>query len=191
MSEILVTPRGSDESLTDESRLMADAQRRFEAMVNAFSGDLHRYAVWLCRNRFLAEDLVQETFLRAWRSFDTLRDSTKARSWLITTLRREHARLYERQRPEIAEIDPDDLQAPSHDQTDTLALRAALAELPLMYREPLVMQVLYGFTCDEIGAMLDLPRATVITRVFRARQKMRGILGGQRDLDVDAQENRP
>lgn len=155
---------------------MASNQKRFERMVEAFTGDLYRYAVWLCRDRQLADDLVQETFLRAWRSFESLREPERARSWLITTLRREHARLYERRRLEYDDIDPDQIQASPHDQADILTLRAALAGLAPMYREPLVLQVLHGYSCDEIGAMLDLPRATVITRVYRARQKLRAVM---------------
>ena len=48
---------------------------------------------------------MQETFLRAWRFLDNLKDESKAKSWLITTLRREHARIYERYQPEFAEVD--------------------------------------------------------------------------------------
>ena len=155
---------------------MADAERRFERMVQAFSADLYRYAVWLSRNRQVADDLVQETFLRAWRSFDSLREPERARSWLITTLRREHARLHERRRFEIADVDPDDLQAHARDETEILSLRAALEDLDPMYREPLVLQVLFGMSCDEIGELMGMPRPTVITRIYRARQKLRAVL---------------
>ena len=160
-----------------EAAGMADAQQRFERMVKVFAGDLYRYAVWLCRNSSLADDLVQETFLRAWRSFDSLREPERARAWLVTTLRREHARLYERRRHEIADVEPDDLTGPARDEPEILALRTALQRLDPMYAEPLVLQVLYGHSCDEIGEMLGLPRATVITRVYRARQKLRAVLG--------------
>ncbi|MDX1487843.1 MAG: sigma factor [Acidiferrobacterales bacterium] len=89
---------------------MGTKQTRFEALVQALSTDLYRYAVWLCRDRNRAEELVQETFLRAWRSLDTLRDERAAKGWLITILRREHARGYERYRPDMdKDIDPDDL----------------------------------------------------------------------------------
>ena len=72
------------------------AQRRFEQTVRAYSADLYRYAYWLCRDRFVAEDLVQESFTRAWNNWESLKDAGAVKSWLITILRREHARLYER-----------------------------------------------------------------------------------------------
>ncbi|MDX2313635.1 MAG: sigma-70 family RNA polymerase sigma factor, partial [Gammaproteobacteria bacterium] len=75
---------------------MQNAQLRFEKLVNAVSSDLYRYAFRLCRNKAMAEDLVQETFLRAWRFLDSLREEKKAKSWLMTTLRREFARQFER-----------------------------------------------------------------------------------------------
>lgn len=86
---------------------MWQKEARFTALVNALSGDLYRYAYWLCHHRDQAEDLVQETFARAWRAIDQLRDERAARRWLLVTLRREHARQYERWRPTSADIDPD------------------------------------------------------------------------------------
>jgi len=73
---------------------MSGAKQKFESMVKALSGDLHRYAFSRCRNPTLSDDLVQETFMPAWCNLSSLRDDRKAKSWLITTLRREHARLY-------------------------------------------------------------------------------------------------
>ncbi|WP_411431513.1 sigma factor, partial [Aeromonas enteropelogenes] len=70
---------------------MADKQTKFEALVHALHGDLYRYAYWLTRDPAVAEDLVQETFLRAWKAIDTLLDDKAAKSWLITILRRENA----------------------------------------------------------------------------------------------------
>ena len=69
---------------------------QFDQTVRAYSADLYRYAWWLCRDRFTAEELVQETFARAWKNWDSLEDLAAAKPWLITILRNEHARLYER-----------------------------------------------------------------------------------------------
>ncbi len=79
---------------------------RFDSLVGALTPDLFRYAFWLCRDRHVAEDLVQETLLRAWRSLDRLNDEAAAKPWLITTLRRENARLYERKRLEMVQTTP-------------------------------------------------------------------------------------
>ena len=61
--------------------------------------------------------------------------------------------------------------------TEAFALRRALADLDLEYREPLMLQVIGGFSCQEIGEMLDLKTNTVLTRLFRARQALRRVLG--------------
>ena len=109
---------------------MGSADARFEAMVNAYSSDLYRYVkYWLCRSRQLAEDLVQETFLRAWRFLDNLKDESKAKSWLITTLRREHARIYERYQPEFAEVDFESMPSKVDDFAKTLSYKRFEAPL--------------------------------------------------------------
>ncbi len=71
---------------------MWDKKSRFTALVQATSSRLYRYAWWLCRDKHIAEDLVQETYARAWKSLGDLRDEKAALSWLMTTLRRENAR---------------------------------------------------------------------------------------------------
>jgi len=152
---------------------MGNAQTRFEALVNAWSADLFRFAYWLCRDRSRAEDLVQETFLRAWRSLGSLRDERAAKGWLVTILRREFARQYERYTPEIAALDPDDIAGDAAPPIETLLLRQELQRLAEEYREPLLMQVLGGFSCQEIAVAMNLPKSTVMTRLFRARQKLR------------------
>lgn len=152
--------------------------QRFSALVDSYSSDLYRYACWLCKDSSQAHDLVQETFLRAWRAIDRLRESGAAKAWLFTILRRENARQYERIQPEWRDIEPDSLttgqQGP--EAVETWLLRRHVAGLEPKYREPLLLQVLGGFSCDEIATMLGLSRGAVMTRVFRAKQKLRGQL---------------
>lgn len=156
---------------------MGGKERRFEALVRAWSSDLYRYAYWLCRQPPLAEDLVQETFARAWRSLDSLQDDRAAKRWLITILRREHARLYERERPEPVDLDEGRLAAALGDGPDREAerrdLREAILALEAAYREPLLLQVIGGFSGEEIAGILGMERATVNTRLFRARAKLK------------------
>ncbi len=125
---------------------MGKLSKHFDALVGALSPELYRYAMGLCHNPDVAQDLVQETFLRAWRSQQTLRDVKTARAWLYTILRNEHARLYERQRPDIR--DPHTLPEVAvrgyDTSTEAFALRLALDELDLQYREPLMLQVIGG-----------------------------------------------
>jgi RNA polymerase sigma-70 factor (ECF subfamily) len=159
-----------------------DKQSRFTALVNALSGDLYRYAYWLCGQRAAAEDLVQETFARAWRSLDQLRDDAAAKGWLFTTLRREHARQFERVQPAFENTNIEDIadyRRDFDDRPEALALRLALARLPQEYREPLVLQVLGGFSGEEIAAMLGVTSNTVMVRLYRARQKLRQQLSGE------------
>lgn len=134
---------------------------RFEALVESYSPDLYRIAYWLCRDRDMAEDLVQETFLRAWRAVESMRDERAAKAWLLTILRREHARRFERQQPKFEDVDPHSLVAWDNEdkRTEALVLRRAIASLPFEYREPLILQVLGGYSTAEIGDLLNLSRA--------------------------------
>lgn len=147
----------------------------FESLTRAYSAELYRYAYWLCHDRFVAEDLLQETFMRAWRGWGGLRDSKAARSWLYTILRNEHARLYECKRFEIdEEQNLDDLaDTKSSVGYDSLELRDVLRTLPIGYREPLLLQVLGGFSCNEIAGMMNISAGAVMTRLTRARLMLR------------------
>lgn len=161
---------------------MATKQQQFDALVRATSADLFRFGYWLCRDEQVAEDLVQETYLRAWRSLDDLRDTAAAKGWLMTILRRERARMFEKKTPVFEEIESIPIEdqksrAPDH-ELDDATVRAAIGKLDPKYREPLLMQVLGGFSCDEIAQELKLTSAAVMTQLFRARQKIKAMLGG-------------
>jgi RNA polymerase sigma-70 factor (ECF subfamily) len=101
---------------------MKTKQLKYEALVRAYSDDLYRYGVWLCRDPNIAEDLVQETFLRAWRSLESLKDQGAAKSWLITILRRENARRFERKQFDLVDIEesyvPDTLSVGSEQEVE-------------------------------------------------------------------------
>ena len=159
---------------------MNSRQLRFEALVMSVMADIYRYAFWLCRDQNQAEELVQETYLRAWRSLNSLKDDKAAKTWLITILRREYARCFERSRPHVADVDPDMLAGRDGYDTSTEAfsLRRALAALPREYAEPLLLQVIGGYTAEEVAALLALTPSAVNTRLFRARSKLKKALVG-------------
>lgn len=159
---------------------MATKQVRYEALVKALHADLYRYAYWLTHDQQVSEDLVQETFLRAWRALDSLNDEKAAKSWLITILRRENARRFERKRFEMSDyeeatvIDQQSITTEQHIENQWL--REKIAQLPAEYSEPLVLQILGGYSGDDIAKLLNLNKNTVMTRLFRARNQLKEAL---------------
>ncbi len=155
----------------------------FESLVQHYSRELFRYAYRLCGHTQTAEDLVQESLLRGWRSRATLQDPAAARSWLYTIVRRENARRFERVQTPESELPQDDVLPSRKDydtSTDAFVLRRALDALPPRYREPLILQVVHGHSQQEIADRLGLSSAGVGTRLFRARERLRAALGGSR-----------
>jgi RNA polymerase sigma-70 factor (ECF subfamily) len=151
-------------------------------LLESLRPDLLRFAFWLARDRTVAEDVVQETLLRAWRARAELRDSTAVRPWLLTIVRREHARLHERKRLPTVDIEEaiarQDIALALDDPEPEIAeLRRAIFALPTEYREPLILQVLGGFSTGEIATELSLSVPAVLTRLFRARVKLRDLYG--------------
>ncbi len=148
--------------------------------MGVFHQDMYRYAAWLSRDRTIAEDVVQESLLRAWKSLESLRDDAAAKHWLLTIVRRENARYFERRRLET--VDVDDLtpsqeallaNQPDHELDD---VRDAIYRLDDDYREPLVLQVLMGYSTNEIGELMGLRQGAVLTRLHRARLKLKDAL---------------
>ena len=152
-------------------------KHEFEQLVGAYAEDLFRFGIWLAHDREVANDLVQETMLRAWRSLDSLKDVGAVKSWLFTTLRRENARRFERKRLPLVDIDDynpgDDASLGPDGEMENDDMRRAMASLPIKYREPLVLQALLGHSIDEIAEQLELSKSATMTRVFRARQKLK------------------
>jgi RNA polymerase sigma-70 factor, ECF subfamily len=162
---------------------------RFQALCQSLRPDLLRFAFWLSRDRALAEDVVQETMLRAWKAQDSLLDEAAAKPWFLTIIRREYARSFERKRFVTVDLDEliareEPMLAAAQDQ-DLAELRAALFKLPEEYREPLVLQVLMGYSTAEIAAELNLSNAAVLTRLFRGRKHLRAMCGQDTGLDPE------
>lgn len=155
-------------------------QAQFEQAARAYANDLYRYLYWLCRDRARAEDLAQDTFARAWAAWETQRDERAVKAWLFTIARNEHARSYERKR---LDIDPDaELDALVDNGIPDVGLgidlRKAFGLLPAPYREPLLLQVLGGFTSPEIAVTLNATEEAVNMRLSRARKALRALMEG-------------
>jgi len=159
------------------SNAVGERRQRFDRLVAVYYMDMFRYAAWLCRDRSIAEEVVQEALLRAWKSLDALRDAAAAKQWLLTIVRRENARYFERRRLETVDIDNLTAsqsallaEAPNDELND---LREAIYGLEDDYREPLVLQVLMGYSTNEIAEMMGLKQGAVLTRLHRARLKLK------------------
>jgi RNA polymerase sigma-70 factor (ECF subfamily) len=153
----------------------------FEFLAETHRHSLFKYAYRLCGDKQVAEDLVQDSLVRAWRSFARLENPAAALGWMKTIVRRENARRFERAQPRESAMPTDELPAQRAQDYDTsteaFVLRRALRALPAEYREPLILQVLHGYSQQEIAAQLGLTAAGAGTRLFRARQKLREALG--------------
>ena len=163
-------------------------RQRFDRIVAVFHQDMFRYAAWLSRDPGVAEEVVQEALLRAWKSLDALREDDAAKSWLLTIVRRENARFFERKRLETVDIDdltPAQSAMVAETENETVRdMREAIYRLDDDYREPLVLQVLLGHSTQEIAELMGLRQGAVLTRLHRARLKLRDIIekeaGGSR-----------
>ncbi len=164
----------------NSSSAALERRRRFDELVGVFHQDMYRYAAWLSRNGSVAEDVVQEALLRAWKSLDALRDDGAAKHWLLTIVRRENARYFERRRLETVDVDnltPSQEVLLAETPDDNLDnVREAIYELSDDYREPLVLQVLMGYSTGEIAGLMGLKQGAVLTRLHRARLKLRDLM---------------
>jgi RNA polymerase sigma-70 factor (ECF subfamily) len=154
-----------------------ERRRRFDRVVSVFHQDMYRYAAWLSRDPGIAEEVVQEALLRAWKSLDALREDDAAKPWLLTIVRRENARYFERKRLETVDIDnlspAQSAMLAEREDTDLEDLRQAIFKLEDDYREPLVLQVLMGHSTKEIAELMGMQQGAILTRLHRARLKLK------------------
>jgi RNA polymerase sigma-70 factor (ECF subfamily) len=134
--------------------------------------NLLRFARRLTSDSAAAEDLVQETMMRAWRGFDQFRGGTNARAWLFRILLNT---FYGQGRKGHLTLVPlgDTDRAGSHGGNSSFEITDALAKLPVDQRTVLMLGAVEGFTCREMAEMLHIPMGTVMSRLSRARQAMR------------------
>ena len=160
-------------------------RRRFDRVVSSLHRDMYRYAAWLSRDQSIAEDVAQEALLRAWKSLDALRDDAAAKQWLLTIVRRENARYFERKRLETVDIDnltpAQTGMLAETDNSDLDEMREAIYKLDDDYREPLVLQVMMGHSTREIAELMGINPGAVLTRLHRARLKLKDVVDGATD----------
>jgi RNA polymerase sigma-70 factor, ECF subfamily len=152
----------------------------FTTLARQHRRDLYRLAYRLCGNAHTAEDLVQECLTRAWRSLHKLQDTSALKGWLYTILRRENARRFERHRLQESDVALEELgseRKPYDTSTEAFVLRRAIRDLPREYRDPLLLQVIHGYSQEEIAVRLGLTAGGVGTRLFRARRRLRETIG--------------
>ena len=151
---------------------------------------LYSYAMVLSRNHAEAEDLVQETYVRALQALGRLRASSNMKGWLFTILRNLWLNQLRKRRngPQMVEIEVGDgvannIAEPSKDSHDLYVskveaeqVRAAIQELPVESREIILLREYEDLSYQEIASVLDCPVGTVMSRLGRARAKLRALL---------------
>jgi RNA polymerase sigma-70 factor (ECF subfamily) len=176
--------------LTPES--IRERDREFAAATLPLMPGVKRYALALTRNESDADDIVQETYLRAhryWRSFESSND---CRKWLLTICRNAFNTTYQRDSRSVA-VDDDELEslaaARAHSAARAAgvedmyarldlgpAIQAAIEQLDTSFRDVVVLSDVEGFSYEEIAEMLGIPLGTVRSRLFRARRQLQEAL---------------
>lgn len=150
---------------------------------------LFGYAMNLCRDRSDAEDLVQETYLRAARAANELSPDSNIKSWMFVIMRNAWLNQirHKRSGPNFVELDTDksvvDFRDPESNphviylrKLEQLQVREAIENLPDVYREIILLRDFEGFSYQEIATVLSCPAGTVMSRLGRARGKLREFL---------------
>lgn len=168
-----------------EARAEQTADARFHRLVLPHLDSAWTYARYLAREDHTAEDVVQEAFLRAFRSSHTCQGDGK--SWLMAIVRNcWHDWLRaNRQNPEaVVEDDPREEETPhvqAERQNELRHLRAMLAALPEPFREALVLRELEEFSYREISAVTGAPMGTVMSRLARGREMLATLMQASRE----------
>jgi RNA polymerase sigma-70 factor (ECF subfamily) len=155
---------------------------RFETLMLPLMNDAYNLARWLMRNQEDAEDMVQESYLRAFRFFSSFQ-GTNCRGWLLRIVRNTcytglgARKLREKEVP--LELEADEAEDPlplppvSLDKKATVeAVREAIAALPVDFREAVVLRELEGLSYKEISEVTEVPIGTVMSRLARARNQL-------------------
>jgi RNA polymerase sigma-70 factor, ECF subfamily len=152
----------------------------FERVVIPHTRSLLGFARRIALNSSSAEDLVQETLLLAWRGLHQLETGTNARAWLFRILVNASNAQKRKLRSSAAALAlTPEMSAASDAQSEFIEVFQALDRLGADQRTVLLLSVVEGFTCKEIGEILIVPIGTVMSRLSRAREAMREALSAQ------------
>src|SRR5438445_1399825 len=161
----------------------------FEAMMLPHMDAAHNLARWLLRNEQDAQDVVQEAYLRAFKSFSGFHGSNGG-AWLLTIVRNTSYTLLKKNRvADLITTFDDEIHAPGHESVspatilenseDAELIREAMDELPAEFREILVLRHQEGLSYKEIADIAQIPPATVLSRLARARGKLKEYLAAR------------
>ena len=159
----------------------------FNDLLEAQIPRLRRYARALLRDVTRADDLVQDTLVRALSKQHLWEPGTNLRAWLFTLMHNQHVNSVRQGRREETAVDFDEISATLVATTDPTAscrlheLDRGLARLPVEQREVILLVGLEGVRYDEAAAILDVPIGTVRSRLFRGRESLRKLM----DMDID------
>lgn len=159
--------------------------RALKREMSSLRPKLLRVAVSWTRDMQLAEDLVQETMIKALKNLRELNDSAALGVWLFRIMANNH-KDWLRKRREIVDVDSVELQADSCPETEyekaaiVDKVQAAVALLNDDHRKVLTLVDLNGFTYKQVSAILDVPVGTVMSRVSRARLRLKELLSSER-----------
>jgi RNA polymerase sigma factor (sigma-70 family) len=163
---------------------------RFEQAVLPHLDAAYNLARWLTRNEHNAEDVVQEAYLRAWQFFPSFR-GLNGRAWLLKIVRHTCYTWLQRHRAHEGTIAFEEEkhgtaaasgnpEATALQKEDRELLHRALEDLPVEFREVIVLRELEGLTYKEIADIAAIPLGSVMSRLARARERLQGLLVGQR-----------
>ncbi len=168
---------------SSEAKTREKLWENFEQEAMPYSADLFRVAMFLKRNRDMAEELVQETMMQALKSFHRYEMGTNCKAWLTTIMYNTHykqirkqtrLKLVEDKEELIAQTVPFEAAIPQN-ITDEDVLRA-IEKVPEIFREIVVLCDVEGFAYKEIAEIMDIPIGTVMSRLHRGRKVLRGEL---------------
>ncbi len=158
-----------------------EKEKLYNQIYNKYHKDMFRYAMSLSKSKSEAEDIVQESLLRAWSAIDKLNDINSSKSWLLTIVKREFLRKIDfKKRKREEELTEAEYSISSNFDMDKYAeLNETIQTIMLLeedYREILLLQSIYGYKVKEISELLEINENTISTRVFRARKQLKELM---------------